>query len=255
MTNFASQIADLLQGGDRLVTQYMDAWDGTMTKDAIMRVAQQEIFDSEGDHRSDGKGRIRPSNLPEECSRFHVLSWLGYPSDVGDRTLMDDGTERHYYWQKVGLSAGFLTDIEVPITNTGLHIKGTADGIMPDGSIFEFKETGPKLYEQRMEARQPTFNHLLQVHAYMGATGTRQASVVYEKRSYKVEWHEFRIDFDPEVYRALENRVWPALDAIEDKKMPPMHGLCEGLSSTKYKNCNFRAVCPSAEFIHPRKEH
>lgn len=255
MGGFAEQVQDLLGGGDRLVTQYMHDWDGRMTEAAIRRVAEEEIRDALGTHREDGRGRIRPSNLSETCPRLHALSYLGYPNviDAKSRTLMDDGTERHYFWQKVGLSAGFLSDIEVPVRLDSLQIKGSIDGLMVDGSVFEFKEVGPKIYEQRIEARQPTFDHLLQVHAYMKALGTGKASVVYERRSYGVEWHEFRIEWDAGVYRTLQDRVWPALEAIGERHMPDMIEECQGLSGPTFKGCGYHDVCPSATFRRQRR--
>lgn len=248
---FADQVADLLTGSDRIVTQYMHDWDGVMTEAAIQRVANVEKRDNSPlgiQARQSGAGRIRPSNLHDPCARLHALCWVGAPNDVGDTTLMDDGTQRHYYWQKVGLSAGFLEEIEVPVSIQELSISGSIDGLMVDGSIFEFKHTGPALYDRHIKARQPSMDHLMQTHAYMRALGVKKASVVYEKRSYGVTWHEFRIDWDQSIYDALVRRTLPVLDAVEAKVLPPMLKVCEGLSGPTYKGCDYRAVCPSATF-------
>jgi hypothetical protein len=249
MSKFEDQINDLLTGGDRLVTRHMADWDGVMTPSAIMQVANQEIIDnSDAYDASDGRGRIRPSNLASPCTRLHVLSWLGAPNHLGDETLMEDGTQQHYVWQKKGLSSGFLRDIEVPIEVPSLGIRGRLDGLMVDGSVFEFKETGPKLYEQRLIAKEPTHAHLLQVHAYMKGLGVDRASVVYESRSYGVQWHEFRVQFDPEIWKELKALCWPVLEATENGVMPPMRHECTELSGPIFKKCGYNAVCPSAEF-------
>ena len=82
MSSFEDQVADLLMGGDRPVTQAMHDWDGVMTPFAIWRVAEQESRDNDPEtDRSDGKGRIRPSNLSSPCARLHVFSWLGAPKE------------------------------------------------------------------------------------------------------------------------------------------------------------------------------
>ena len=249
MSKFTDQVADLLMGGDKPVTQAMHDWDGVLDSWAIMRVASQEILDNaEATDRSDGRGRIRPSNLSSPCARLHAFSWLGAPNDLGNTSLMDDGTQRHYYWQKVGLSAGFLKDIETKVEVESLGIKGSIDGLMTDGSIFELKVTGPKLYEQRIAAREPTHSHLLQVHAYMKAMEVDRASIVYERRSYSVDWHEFRVQFDPEIWKELKELAYPVLEAIEQRELPPMLPICEGLSSNTFKNCGYRAICTSAHF-------
>ena len=249
MSKFTDQVADLLMGGDKPVTQAMHDWDGRMTPQAIWRVAEQEAKDNDPrTDRSDGKGRIRPSNLDSLCARLHTFSWLGAPKLRGNTTLMDDGTQRHYYWQKIGLSAGFLKEIEVSVHVDELSLKGSIDGLMPDGSVFEFKHTGPKLYEQRIAAREPTHSHLLQVHAYMKAMEVDRASIVYERRSYSVDWHEFRVQFDPEIWKELKELAYPVLEAIEQRELPPMLPICEGLSSNTFKNCGYRAICPSAHF-------
>lgn len=253
MSKFSDQVADLMQGGDRLVTQYMHDWDGTMTEAAIIRVANQEILDNSQtgvNTRHNGTGRIRPSNLGQKCARLHTLSWLGYPQVIGDRSLMDDGSQRHYYWQKVGLSAGFLTDIEVKVAIPYLGVKGSMDGRMVDGSVFEFKETGPRIYDKVMATRQPTHNHLLQVHAYMKALDTKKASLVYEKRSYQVEWHEFRVEWDQAIYEALVDRIAPVVDATVIGELPPMLEECLSLSGHTFTHCRFHDVCPSAEYQH-----
>jgi len=248
MSKFTDQVADLLMGGDRPVTQAMHDWDGVMTETAVMRVAAQEIKDnSPHTNRSDGRGRIRPSNLNSMCARLHVFSWMGAPNEKGDTTLMDDGTQRHYYWQKAGLSAGFLSDIETKVEVPELGIRGGLDGLMPDGSVFEFKVTGPRLFEQRMAAREPTRSHLRQVHAYMKAAGTDKASIVYERRSYTVDWHEFRVTFDPAVYRELQELALPVLDAVDHGVLPPMIPECVPLSGPTFTGCGYHHICPSAE--------
>lgn len=252
---FADQVNDLLQGSDRLVTQYMHDWDGHMTFEAIQRVADVEKRDNSPlgiEARQSGAGRIRPSNLHEACPRLHALCWIGAPNDVGDTTLMDDGTQRHYFWQKVGLSAGFLQEIEVKVEVPELAISGSIDGLMVDGSVFEFKHTGPVLYDRHLKARQPSMDHLLQTHAYMKALGVKKASVVYEKRSYGVHWHEFRIDWDQAIYDALVARTVPVLEAVAAKTLPPMLKVCEKLSGPTFKGCDYHAVCPSATFKKPR---
>lgn len=251
MSKFADQIADLMQGGDRIVTQYMHVWNGVMTRDAIERVAAQEILDNSKigiESRMDGRGRIRPSNLGNECARLHVLSWMGMPQKIGDRSLMDDGTQRHYYWQKVGLSAGFLSDIEVKVQIPYLEIRGSMDGLMVDGTVFEFKETGPALYDKVIKDKMPSPGHLLQVHAYMKAADTKRASIVYEKRSYQVQWHEFRVDFDDDIFNTLIGRIAPALDGMAHGELPPMLEECLGLSGPTFSRCRFHEVCPSATF-------
>jgi hypothetical protein len=249
MSRFEDQVADLLTGGDRLVTQYMHDWDGVMKPWAVTKVARQEIRDnSPAGDRSVGTGRIRPSNLDSECSRLHVFSWLGAPKMRGNTILMDDGTQRHYYWQKVGLSAGFLTDIEMKVEVPELAIAGGIDGLMVDGSVFELKTTGPTLYKRAMAARQPTRAHLRQTHAYMKALGTKKASIVYEHRSWSVDWHEFRIDFDPVIYQELVDLSHPVIVGVDEHVLPDMLPECQSLSGPTFKGCDYHHICPSASF-------
>jgi len=249
VSKFTDQVADLLMGGDKPVTQAMHDWDGRMTPQAIWRVAEQEAKDNDPrTDRSDGKGRIRPSNLDSLCARLHTFSWLGAPKLRGNTTLMDDGTQRHYYWQKIGLSAGFLKEIEVSVHVDELSLKGSIDGLMPDGSVFEFKHTGPKLYEQRIAAREPTRAHLRQVHAYMKALGTTKASIVYERRSYGVEWHEFRVTFDPAIYQELLDLTQPIHEAMFYETLPEMLPECVPMTGKTFKGCDYHPICPSAQF-------
>jgi hypothetical protein len=248
---FADQLTDLLEGADKVVTKAMHQWDGVMTKEAILRVAEQEINDNSvaGDlEKSSGLDRIRPS-LIGRCQRMQALSMLDYPQlpwPAGTLALMEDGTQRGYVWQKRGLSAGFLVDIETYVELPELHIGGRIDGLMVDDSIFECKVVNSNIYNQAIKDKAPMYKHLMQVHGYMAARGTNKASVLYEQRGFDVTWHEYRITWDEAIWDDLVATCRGILTRVDRGELPPMLEVCEPRSGYTFTSCSFHAVCPSA---------
>ena len=253
---FADQIEDLLRGADRIVTDAMHDWDGVMTKEAILRVAQQEIADNTvaGDlEKSSGLDRIRPS-LIGRCQRMQALSMLDYPQTPwppGTLALMEDGTQRGYVWQKRGLSAGFLVDIETPVYLPDLKIAGKIDGLMVDDSVFECKVVNSKIYNTALKDKSPMYKHLMQVHGYMAATGADKASILYEQRGFDVTWHEYRITWDEDIYQDLVATCVGITNRINRGELPPMLEVCEPQSGYTFNSCSFHKVCPSAQAVRP----
>lgn len=250
--SLSNRFAGLAPAGSSItypVTEAMARWDGVYTKEAIDRVIEVQRKDWGSDHRSDGSGRIRPSSIGGTCPRPALLSYLGLPSDPApksSRMIMDAGTWRHYCWQLMGLSAGFLDDIEVPLEHKPWRLKGAADGV-GDCGIFEFKSVNSqKLATVKGSGApnqfKPIRSHVDQVNAYLVAKDLEWASLVYEDRNY-LGWIEVRIQRDAEVIESLDRRfsAWEA--HIKADTLPPILPDCWQQTGGTFKYCGWKDSC------------
>ncbi len=246
------------------VTRAMANWDGNLTADAVRAVHELELRDLEMD-RSSGEGRFRGSLLGN-CERMQMLSFVGYLGDEPTPeglAMMNDGTQRHYWWQKVGLSAGFLTSIEEKAWYEPYLFGGQLDGEGEDehGTYgFELKSTNPTKYRKHKDAgftteeythvtktKKVLTKHACQVGGYFKARpDLERFCIVYEKRDYRVEWFEVVVTREDvmDVTEAVFDRL---LTFKEAEQLPPM------LPDYPKANqcslwCDYTRICPSATF-------
>jgi len=252
----ASLLRDLQAGVKPLpITKAMAAWDRRLTPEAVQRVHDQELLDLGGD-RSSGEGRLRGSLLGSPCAREQMLSYRGYlsadPDEVGD-DLMRDGTERHYLWQKVGLSAGFLSDIETKVSLPEWKFGGQLDGLMaptddwPGRGGFELKTTKWDYFKEVRDSRQVLHKHLLQIGGYFKALDLDWFSVVYEVRGFRIDWIELMVENTPALRAMTEANFGGQLRWIERGELPPPLPDYPTNRHCSYW-CGYTRICPSAEW-------
>jgi hypothetical protein len=248
------------------VTRAMARWDGKLTEEAVRRVHELELVDITGD-RSSGEGRFRGSLLGS-CHRMQMMSHLGYigapPTDEG-LGMMNDGTQRHYWWQKVGLSTGFLTKIESKAAYEPYFFGGQLDGEGEDayGTYgFELKTTNPvrfkknralyeyqdpKEYTRVKKSGSLMTKHAIQVGGYFKARpDLERFSVVYEERSYGTPWFEVVVTRD-DVMAITEDMFTKLLGYREREEMPPVKPGYPDDNECRYW-CSYVKICPSARF-------
>lgn len=205
-----------------------------ITPDAIETVTEAMKADFGSGRRSDGSGRFRPSMIGNPCQRAQVLSYLGFPQRESVEIyvqMADAGSWLHYKWQAEGLSAGWLTDIEVQVEIPEWGLRGSVDGRCKDGSVFELKTVGNDKYYGRRgtkpvsEWEQPVAEHIRQVDAYMFATGAQAASIVYVNRDSGA-FREFRVNRDSDRMASLHEFVQEMIASIESKKLPVIQPGC-----------------------------
>jgi len=238
--------------GDLPVTAGVARWNEAgrpISPDAIARVMQVMMADIGG--RADGSGRIRPSMIGDPCNRKKILSFLGaeaHEFEEGSLDIMEAGTWGHYRWQVRGLSAGWLTSIEYPTIDESWLVKGSADGIIVDGSLFELKTTNSYTYDTVMKSGEPTWPHRMQCGAMLRALGLDKASIVYEDRNFPARWHEFRwtLSEDEAITFGLKLLRRDIRSSIRGKEMPPMLTECLDMKGKNYEGCQFKYSCPSA---------
>lgn len=230
-------------------------WDGIITEEAMLTVNELRLRDRDQTARKSGEGRFRGSLLGS-CPRMQIISFLGYigadPDDVG-ADLMRDGTYRHYLWQEVGLSAGFLTEVETKTWNARRLFGGQLDGLMaPDPVIpgkggFELKTTKWDFYKQVKAAKRPLHKHLLQIGGYMEALDLDWFSVVYEVRGARIDWREFVVYNDIEIQRLTEANFGGLRTWVERQEMPPIKENYPRDNECAYW-CAFKKICPIVTF-------
>jgi hypothetical protein len=232
------------------VTEALARWNGQFTDEALARVYEVMTKDMRTAHRSDGTGRIRPSMLGNICPRPMLLSYEGEPQDResnASRSIMSAGTWRHYYWQAVGLSAGFLTAIEVPVELPGWKLKGNLDGQMANGEVFELKSVNSRRFSQVKgdegpNGYSPIDSHVEQVHPYMKATKSEWTSMVYEDRNY-LGFVEVRVHYDGKIMAELSDKVELWADHIRAGTLPPIRPDCLKQTGSVFDQCKWKESC------------
>lgn len=233
--------------GDRTpVTDAIARWDGTYTTEALTKVHYVEMIDMLSGRKSDGKGRIRSSKIGG-CIREQAFSYLGHEPDEAPVEVFPNyashGTALHLQWQKMGLSAGIFTDVEVDAVIPEWDFRGQADAVLTDGSVFELKTTG-EAELPRIEANGPKHAHILQATAYMLALGAEEASIVYDARGRRVQFVECRIRVEERIVDELRDIVDTILEAGRDiSTLPGMLEGCRTRSGTAWRYCSFRDAC------------
>lgn len=260
------------------VTTWVEEWrakKGQITFDAISVVTEVMLKDFGSGRRSSGKGRFRPSMIGNPCQRAQVLSYLGYPSKDPVEIyvqMADTGSWLHYKWQAEGLSAGWLADIEVQIEIPEWDLRGSVDGIMKDGSIFEAKTVGNEKYWGRRGGKgvpdweAPKPEHIRQVDAYMHATGAEAASIVYINRDSNA-FREFRVERDQARFEELDRFIREMQGNVRRKELPVILPGChrvmtgdvlQGCTKAEVAEwnrtfdwCDYNEVCEGAVFREP----
>ena len=210
------------------------------TKEAVERVLEVMSNDMLTSHRESGEGRVRASMLGDVCKRRQQLSFRGFTAghfSPSTLEIFDTGTFAHYKWQLRGLSAGWLRDIEVPVF-TDDHLGGNLDGVMSDGSVFEFKTINPQGFKKVLaEGALPS--HVLQAHSYMHALEVDRAHILYEDKSWGTSHHEVVVHSDPETMAHL----FLIRDLVAGQhELEPLAD-CVKATGKIFEYCEWHAVC------------
>lgn len=251
MSSFTDMLKATINGDDLPVTHGMHNWimnGSVVTKEAHEKVTS--VMFSDNTLGRGGEGRFRPSLIGYGCNRAQLLSFLGVEQDdnTDERSemVMSAGTWSHYRWQTAGLSAGWLSDIEVKVEYEPWQLKGAMDGILSDGSGFELKTTSNNNYRN---TKSPKESHLLQIHAYMRALGIDTFSLVYENRD-TLDHKEFRVYRDPSIDWMLDAMFNSLQGHMDMEVLPSMLEPCvmKDVYNFQYKYCNWKSSCPKATF-------
>lgn len=185
------------------------------------------------------------------CERRRIIAALGIEEPpLEDSKLVNifhNGNFLHLKWQMAGLTAGWLAEAEVVADDPSINFGGTLDGILCDGSGFEFKTINDRGHMGTWMDPKPL--HVKQVHAYMVLRpDIEKFSIVYENK-YTSEWREMRVQKDPKILRQVNNELGSLLEYWEERKLPPVLTDCRAKKGTEYRQCPFSGPCLESKTI------
>ena len=195
-----------------------------------------------------GGNRRRETNFRASsigvCSRRQVFAVRGYktrPVESDLANIFATGNFLHLKWQMAGLTEGWLIDAEVPVKSNEYSMGGTMDGIIYDGSLFEYKSINPKGFKSVCEFG-PRHDHILQAHGYMWLGDLPAVSFIYEDKG-SGEWREFRMERDDLIVEAIIGLTSDMEDHIAAHTLPEPLSKCIDREGPIYRNCPFRDIC------------
>jgi hypothetical protein len=185
------------------------------------------------------------------CLREQQFTFLGMPSNRGGvdrKNIFLNGDYLHLRYQVAGLVAGWLTDVEVPLTHEGL-VKGTMDGDLVWGEVLELKSINDRGYKQILDLG-PKDAHKAQATAYMLCKGYSTTRFVYENKN---DNQNSEYVFELTDGWALKVREeWDRLNELtEQRKLSPMLHECMNHRGFDWRYCEFSKICEGARW--PRR--
>lgn len=179
------------------------------------------------------------------CPRQQVLAFIrakgeqNFTSDTN--AIFVHGTWTHLKWQAMGFDAGWLKEAEVSCRIDEYNVTGTIDGLLYDGSGWEFKSINSRGYRSLSEFG-PKHQHLLQAHTYMLATGIKVWSVMYEDKDTQ-QWTEFVVPFSQVIADEVIAELEMVNRAVRDRRLPPVLPSCALREGTTFKQCAYKGSC------------
>jgi hypothetical protein len=178
-----------------------------------------------------------------DCQRRQIFSFIGVTSkkvESETANIFHTGNFIHLKWQLAGLTEGWLVEIEVPLISEEFPLRGTMDGLVWDGSGFEFKTINDNGY-RNVSMFGPKKEHINQVHAYMYLADLDAFSIVYENKN-NGEWREFRVKRDEEKINELKAGWAQLTNYLDVDDLPDVLEECKQKEG-KYRYCPYKDSC------------
>lgn len=248
--NLKSQIRAVQQSLP--ITQRHEAWMRENADAAYSERACDFAWDvlrgNLGSQRERKPRRLRGSGTGK-CGRQRILKLLGAKDEVANDSRLSNifhtGNFLHLKWQMAGFTEGWLADAEVPVVSELHNVAGTMDGVLYDGSGFEFKSINSRGFSFVTSSNKPKQDHIQQVHVYMLMSGLETFSVVYENKDNQ-EWREFRVVRDEQIIDQIVAELDELNEALRLQQLPDGSiKSCLDRDST-YRNCPVRDACMAA---------
>jgi hypothetical protein len=186
--------------------------------------------------RSSGLGACERHNL-YKANKIKGIDTIS--SDLAN--IFATGNFLHLKWQMMGLTEGWLEVAEHPVESKEHSFGGTLDGILHDGSLFEFKTINPRGFSNVCEYG-PKKDHILQAHGYMWLADLPAVSFVYEDKG-SGDWREFRMKRDDEKIDEVRAIVRRMERHHREETLPEPLSKCIDKEGWQYRSCQFRNIC------------
>ena len=236
----------ILKAGGGVVTPKLMGW---LSNNDGVHAPTFEIMEKAVDiltpHDGDRSGHFHPSQL-YQCKRKQLFEFYGLPGKVSYnptlQNLFNDGHFRHLRWQLMLLSAGLLTDVEVPAKMPEFRLGGSMDGVNDkEGWVFELKGTSNFAGVQRSGVMAA---HKKQTQAYLLASGYEKCVVIYECKSSQ-QWAEFEVERDDEIAAEITAILTELNHAIDSGEMPEVLDDCKNQTGATFARCPYASSCLS----------
>lgn len=247
-----ARLAQLLlaQQQDLPITVRMERWmienaDPVYSEVAI-RFSDDFLRGKVGGHRQRVPS-FRASGMGS-CPRKRVFARIGAPGvseqySSTQANIFATGNFFHRKWQMAGLTEGWLVAAEVPRYSAELDLGGTMDGLIYDGSLFEFKTINTNGWRYVTSRRGPEAKHIAQAAAYkLLDPELTAASIVYENKD-SGEWREYRVNYTEEILAPVRRELAELREAVAEKTLPPVKEKCRIKEGAEYRQCPYRDLC------------
>lgn len=243
-----SNLRKLLVGSDLPVTVAHEKWMAANVSaeysPEALEFAAKALSGEVGGSRN-RKTMFRSSSTGA-CERKQVFAAIGQKKrEVLDGKLANifaTGNMLHLKWQIAGITAGWLAEAEVSADRPDMNFGGTLDGIIIDGSGFEFKTINNRGFQQVAQFG-PKEAHINQVHAYMVLRPDIEVfSIVYENKD-NGEWREYRVHKDQDRLNAIGENITKLNKFVATKTLPPILDGCLAKEGFEYRGCPYRDKC------------
>lgn len=182
------------------------------------------------------------------CGRARQFTYLGFARKAISekaRNIFTNGDYVHLRHQAIGFAAGYLREAEVPVRVDSLNLTGTMDGIFSNGEIAEYKSINSHGYSGVLTFG-PKPDHVLQVHAYMLASGINRARIIYENKDTN-ELAEKVVDQDPLLIEQIAAELNELNEATAEKRLLPVLSECRQ-EKGKFIWCPYSNLCLDAKW-------
>ena len=243
------KITEMIKGATKPITMRHEKWlsdnpNPKYSKKALEFAAK--VLKSDVGGNRERKSLFR-SSAAGSCARKQVFSAQGIKGrntiDSDLANIFATGNFLHLKWQMAGLTEGWLAVAELPVESKEYSFGGTLDGVIDDGSLFEFKSINPRGFSQVCEWG-PRHDHILQAHGYMWLANLPAVSFVYEDKG-SGEWREFRVQRDELIIDAVIGMVDDMENHLAKETLPAPLPDCVKKNGYVYRHCPFNETCLS----------
>lgn len=231
--------------------QYLASHPNILVDETVAEFIKQELTTPQRNRRMTFSASARGACPREQV--FQFTSVKPVPRTNSELyAIFHQGTFMHLKWQALLLDAKILSEPEVKCEWPKYRLTGTIDGVgdVPVELVdqyggqkkfgWELKSINDRGYSWVVN-NGPNRNHLLQIHAYMAASGIELWSLCYENKNNQ-QWIEFVVEKDQAITDEVEFELESLNGFVTNKQLPPILDECTKRQGA-YKKCPFAHTC------------